>query len=317
MTSLLIILMMPEEIRSQYYDGLRAAFPELTIHVVDHHSRSGPYIGSADILVTFGTMIDDRVLEEASKLKWVQALGSGVDGIINSPSLRSDVIVTNIHGIHGAAVSEAAIAAMLALSRNLPRVVRNQDRHRWERWPASLLEGKTVGIVGIGAIAQALAPKCKALGMMVVGITSAKRTVGGFDRTHGRDELAAAAADLDYLVVLTPYSPETRNIVGAAVFSAMKPTSYFINVARGGVVDEDALISALETGQIAGAALDVFHQEPLPDDHPFWSMKNVIVTPHLGGYYDGYADRALPVIEENLRRFLAGDVANMINVVRR
>jgi D-2-hydroxyacid dehydrogenase (NADP+) len=316
MTSLLIILAMPEEIRSQYYEGLRATFPELAIHVVDHHSRSGPYISNADILVTFGTMVTDRVLQEASKLRWVQALGSGVDGIINSPSLRSDVIVTNIHGIHGAAVSEAAIAAMLALSRNLPRVVRNQDRHRWERWPARLLDGKTVGILGIGAIAQALAPKCKALGMTVVGISSAKRAVAGLDRTYGRDELVAAVADFDYLVVLTPYSPETRNIVGAAVFSAMKPTSYFINVARGGVVDEDALIRALENGQIAGAALDVFNQEPLPENHQFWSMKNVIVTPHLGGYYDEYSDHALPMIVENIRKFLAGDIANMINVVR-
>jgi D-2-hydroxyacid dehydrogenase (NADP+) len=317
MTSLLIILEMPEEIRGQYHDGLRAAFPELTIHVVDHQSKSGPYIGSADILLTFGTMVTDRVLQEAGKLKWVQALGSGVDGIANSPSLRSDVIVTNIRGIHGATVSEAAIAAMLALSRNLPRVVRNQDRHRWERWPARLLDGKTVGILGIGAIAQALAPKCKALGMTVVGISSAKREVGCFDRIHRRDELVAAVADLDYLVVLTPYSPETRNIVGAAVFSAMRPTSYFINVARGGVVDEGALIKALENGQIAGAALDVFNAEPLPENHPFWSIANVIVTPHLGGYFDGYVNRALPTIEENLRKFLAGDVANMINVVRR
>jgi|ERR1700730_9818276 len=316
MTSLLIILAMPEEIRSQYYDGLRAAFPELAIHVVDHHSRSGPYISNADILVTFGTMVTDRVLQEASKLRWVQALGSGVDGIINSPSLRSDVMVTNIHGIHGAAVSEAAIAAMLALSRNLPHVVRNQDRHRWERWPARLLDGKTVGILGIGAIAQALAPKCKALGMTVVGISSAKRAVAGLDRTYGRDELVAAVTDFDYLVVLTPYSPETRNIVGAAVFSAMKPTSYFINVARGGVVDEGALIRALENGQIAGAALDVFNQEPLPENHQFWSMKNVLVTPHLGGYYDEYSDDALPMIVENIRKFLAGDIANMINVVR-
>jgi D-2-hydroxyacid dehydrogenase (NADP+) len=317
MTSLLIILEMPEEVRGQYHDGLRAAFPELTIHVVDHHSKSGPYIGSADILLTFGTMVTDRVLHEAEKLKWVQALGSGVDGIANSPSLRSDLIVTNIRGIHGATVSEAAIAAMLALSRNLPRVVRNQDRHRWERWPARLLDGKTVGILGIGAIAQALAPKCKALGMTVVGISSAKREVGGFDRIHLRDEVVAAVADLDYLVVLTPYSPETRNIVSDAVFSAMKPTSYFINVARGGVVDEGALIKALENGQIAGAALDVFNEEPLPENHPFWSMGNVIVTPHLGGYFDGYANRALPTIEENIRKFLAGDIANMINVVRR
>jgi phosphoglycerate dehydrogenase-like enzyme len=317
MTSLLILLAMPPQTVTQYYSRLRATFPRLTMHLVDHHSKVGPYIGSADILMTFAPMITDQVVREAANLKWIQALGTGVDNLIDLPSLRSDVIVTNIQGIHGAAMSEAAIMAMLALSRDVPRAVRNQDRHLWERWPASLLDGKKLGILGIGVIAEALAPKCKALGMTVAGISSVQRTVAGFDRVYGRDEFISAVRDLDYLVVLTPYSLATRHIVDTAIFSSMKPTSYFINLARGGVVDEEALIEALENGRIAGAALDVFSQEPLPEDHPLWSMKNVIVTPHLGGFYDGYADRALPVVEENIRRFLAGDMVNMINVVRR
>jgi phosphoglycerate dehydrogenase-like enzyme len=292
-------------------------FPQLIIHRVDHHSKVGPYIGTADILMTFAPMITDQVVRQAANLKWIQALGTGVDNLIDLPSLRRDVLITNIRGIHGAPMSEAAIMAMLALSRDLPLVVRNQDRHLWERWPARLLDGKKLGILGIGVIAEALAPKCKALGMTVAGISSVPRTVPGFDRVYGRDELLSAVRDLDYLVALTPYSPATRHIVDATVFSAMKPASYFINLARGGVVDEEALIKALQNGQIAGAALDVFSHEPLPGDHPFWTMKNVLVTPHLGGFYDGYADRALPVVEENIRRFLAGDTMNMINVVRR
>jgi D-2-hydroxyacid dehydrogenase (NADP+) len=153
--------------------------------------------------------------------------------------------------------------------------------------------------------------------MSVAGISSSKRNVSGFDRIYGKDELVFAVRELDYLVVLTPYSPATRHMVDAAVLSAMKPPSYLINLARGGVIDEQALITALENGQIAGAALDVFSHEPLPKDHPLWSMKNVIVMPHLGGFFDGYADRALPVVEENIRRFLAGDTANMVNVVTR
>ena len=317
MTSLLILLAMPPETVAQYESRVRATFPQLAIHVVDHHSKVGPYIGSADVLMTFGPMVSDEVVRRAANLKWIQALGTGVDNLVDLPSLRSDVIITNIHGIHGAAMSEAAIMAMLALSRNFPRVIRNQDRHLWQRWPASLLDGKKLGILGIGVIAEALAPKCKALGMTVVGISSVQRTIAGFDQMYGRDEFASAVRDLDYLVVLTPYSPATRHIVNAAIFSTMKPTSYFINLARGGVVDEEALIKALGSGQIAGAALDVFSQEPLPTDHPFWSMENVIVTPHLGGFYEGYAERALPVVEENIRRFLAGDTMNMINVVRR
>jgi phosphoglycerate dehydrogenase-like enzyme len=123
--------------------------------------------------------------------------------------------------------------------------------------------------------------------------------------------------DLDYLVILTPHSPETHNIVNTAVFSSMKPTAYLINLARGGVVDEDALIGALRENQIAGAALDVFREEPLPEDHPFWSMKNVIVTPHLAGFNDRYASQALPLVEENVQKFLAGEVDHMVNVVRR
>jgi phosphoglycerate dehydrogenase-like enzyme len=311
------VLTTPAEITTQYSSRLQATFPQLTIHLADHHSKVGPYISSANILMTFGPMITDQVVREAVNLKWIQALGTGVDNLVDLPSLRGDVIVTNIRGIHGAPMSEAAIMAMLALSRDFPLVVRNQDRRLWERWPASLLDGKKLGILGIGVIAEALAPKCKALGMIVVGITSVKRTVVGFDRVYARDQLLAAVRELDYLVALTPYSPTTHHIVDNAVFSAMKSTSYFINLARGGVVDEQALIKALENGRIAGAALDVFNDEPLPQDHPFWTMKNVIVTPHLGGFYNGYADHALPVVEENLRRFLAGDTKNMINVVRR
>jgi D-2-hydroxyacid dehydrogenase (NADP+) len=316
MPRLLILLTMPHEIQQQYYQHLKTKFPQLTIDLADHHSKVDPYIDNADILMTFGPMMTDDVLRKADHLKWIQALGTGVDNLVDLPSLRPGVIVTNVHGIHGPAMSEAAIMAMLALSRNFPRVVRNQDLHEWHRWPASLLEGKTVGIFGVGAISEALAPKCKVLGMTVVGISSVKRAVANFDRVYARNELADAVKDLDYLIVLTPYSSETRNIVNSTIFSSMKPSAYLINLARGGIVDENALILALEHGQIAGAALDVFSQEPLPKDHPFWSMKNVIVMPHLAGFHDRYANQALPVVEANIEKFLAGDVEHMINVVR-
>jgi D-2-hydroxyacid dehydrogenase (NADP+) len=316
MTSLLILLTLPEPVRMQYYNHIRKTFPELEVNMVDHHSKVGPHIGSADILLTFGPMMADHVLKEATSLKWIQALGSGVDGIVDLPSLRDEVVVTNLHGIQGPPVSEAALMAMLALSRGLPRVVRNQDAHRWDRFPARLLKDKTVGIFGIGVIAGELAPKCKAFGMKVVGISSQKRAVAGFDEMYSRDELEQVAGQVDYLVLLTPYSAATRGIVGAKVLAAMKPSSYLINLARGGVVDEPALISALKEGRIAGAALDVFAQEPLPEDHPLWSMERVLITPHLGGFCDVYVDQALPVVERNLRCFLAGEREQMANVVK-
>ena len=134
---------------------------------------------------------------------------------------------------------------MLALSRDIPGFVRAQDEHHWGRWPAKLLHGKTVGILGIGVIAEALAPKCKAMGMTVVGLTSKPREVAGFDRVHAMGEMMQVLPTLDYLVLLTPYSPATHHMIDAKVFAAMKPSSYFINLARGGVVDEAALIEAL------------------------------------------------------------------------
>jgi D-2-hydroxyacid dehydrogenase (NADP+) len=315
-TQLLILLTLPAETQQQYYQGLKAKFPHLQIALVDHHSKVGPFIGTVEVLITFAPMLTDEVLRAARNLKWIQALGTGVDNLIDLPSLRPSVMVTNITGIHGAPMSEAAIMAMLALGRNFPRIVRNQSQHTWERWPATLLDGKTAGILGVGAISEALAPRLKALGMDVVGITSAKREVAHFDHIYGRDELAEAVKQLDYLIVLTPYSAATRNIINREILGQMKSTAYFINLARGGVVDEDALIKALERKQIAGAALDVFVQEPLPKDHPFWSMENVIVMPHLAGFNDEYAFQALTVLEENISKFLAHDFINMVNVVR-
>ncbi len=273
---------------------------------------------SADMLLTFGQMMKNLKLDldGAKNLKWVQALGTGLDGITDQPALSPAVTVTSLHGVHGAPVSEAAMAGMLALSRDIPRFVRQMEQQHWGRWPAKLLSGKTVGILGIGVIAEALAPKCKAFGMTVVGLTSKPRAVAGFDRVHAMSEMMQVLPTLDYLVLLTPYSPATHHMIDAKVFAAMKPTSYLINLARGGVVDEPALVEALKSGHIAGAALDVFDQEPLPADHPFWSFKNVIVSTHQGGFCDTYVDLAMPILERNMRCFLAGDLQGMVNVAR-
>jgi len=314
---LLILLTFPEPIRKVYRDGLAEAFPQLKIDMVDHHSKVDPYINEANILVTFGAHMADHVLEKATNLKWIQALGTGVDGIVDSPALRDGVIVTNLHGLHGASVSESVLTAMLALSRNLLRAVRSQDAGRWDRFPVNLVKGKTVGILGVGVIATELAPRCQALGMTVIGITSSPRSVPGFDRMVSRDELLDVAAELDHLVLLIPYTSETDRIVGRAVLKRMKRSAFLINVARGGVVDQPALVEALQAGLIAGAALDVFAEEPLPDGHPLWKMPNVLITPHMAGFHAGYPDEALPIVIENIRHFLAGDIDGMINMVRR
>ncbi|HEX4408637.1 MAG TPA: D-2-hydroxyacid dehydrogenase [Xanthobacteraceae bacterium] len=315
MKNLLILLGLTETVRNQYRDRMRATFPEIDITLVDHHSKAGPHIGNADMLLTFTPMLTPAVLAQAGRLQWLQTLGTGVDNIIDQPALKKDVIVTNVRGIHGPPVSEAALGTMLALARDLPRAVRAQDKRQWQRFPAQLLHNKTVGILGVGAISEALAPRCKALGMTVVGISSGPRPAPGFDRMHSREDLLAVVGEFDFFVLLSPLTPATRNSINAQVLSAMKPSAFLINLARGGVVDEPALIEALAKKTIAGAALDVFNEEPLPPDHPFWAMENVIITTHQGGFCDVYIDFALPTVEANMRAFLAGNIGGMINVV--
>ena len=317
MPNVLILTEVQEAMRARYKAMLLERFPQLTINVVGHHSDVDPYIADVDILLCFSPPMADHVVRDAPKLKWIQALGTGVDNIVDLPSLGKEVLVTNVRGIHGAPVSEATIAFMLSLARDMPRSVRAQEHSKWERWPSALLAGKTVGILGVGLIAEYLAPICKTFGMTVVGISGSPRETRHFDRMAHRNDLTKVVGDLDFLVVLTPLSAETRNIVGEKVFAAMKPTAYLVNVARGGVVDEPALIAALEAGKIAGAGLDVFSQEPLPSDNPLWKTKNLTIFSHLGGYSQGYEDRAMTTIVGNMSKFLAGDLKSMINIVRK
>src|SRR6478735_10054550 len=187
MPNALILTEVQEAMRARYKQMLLARFPQLKIDVVGHHTLVDPYIAGTDILLCFSPPMADHVVRDAPRLKWIQALGTGVDNIIDLPSLGKEVLVTNVRGIHGPPVSEATIAYMLSLARDLPRAARAQGSGRWERWPAQLLAGKTVGILGVGLIAEYLAPICKALGMSVVGISGSPREAKGFDRMAHRD----------------------------------------------------------------------------------------------------------------------------------
>ncbi|HEV8015113.1 MAG TPA: D-2-hydroxyacid dehydrogenase [Stellaceae bacterium] len=321
MTKVLIYLtMLPPAECKRCCEFVRAEFPALDVALVETLADVDPHIGDAEILITFGAHLGqdaDSILGRGKKLRWVMALGTGVDHITDVPALRPEAMVTNMHGMHGVPMTEAALSLMLALAREMPRMLRQQQQHHWERYGSRLLFGKTVGIFGIGAIAAVLGPVCKAFGMKVIGITTGKRELAGFDRMVHRDALAQVIGELDHFVILTPLTDETRNIVDASMLAAMKPSAFLINLARGGIVDEAALIDALKARRIGGAAIDVFVKEPLPPDHPFWAMDNVILSPHIGAFNADYISQVLPFVKENLTRYLAGDHGRMINVVRK
>jgi phosphoglycerate dehydrogenase-like enzyme len=167
----------------------------------------------------------------------------------------------------------------------------------------------------LGAVGEEIARKCKAFGMTVYGVNRSRKPVDAVDRFFGLENLLAVARDVDFFIVVVPLTPETRGMVGAEVFSAMTPTAFLLNLARGPVVDEQALMRALESKTIAGAALDVFDEEPLPQNHPFWKMKNVILTPHIGGTSTLYANQVLSILRENLRQYLKGERHALLNRV--
>lgn len=310
MTSVLIL----DAHADWYVDALRAQGTGFTFHAARDVDAMTDGARDAEVLVALAPRLSADVIHSMPKLGWVQALTTGVDNLLAPGVLPNNVALTNCGGFHGPQMTELALMSMLACARQLPRMLDNHNRGQWERWEQPVLQGKTLCIVGLGSIAEYLANVCQALGMRVTGVSDGRRDAPGIDQIYTRAQMAVAAHEADFMVVLVPYSAATHHIIDAAVLSAMKPSAFLINIARGGCVDEDAVIAALDAGQIAGAALDVFATEPLPANSPFWGRKDVIVTPHIGGFADVYRQQALPIVAANLAAFAQGGVAALPNL---
>ncbi len=297
--------------RSQFVDK----YPGIEVHVFPDAHAAEAHVANADVILAMGHHFHDELVAKAARLKWIQAFTTGVDQIVLLPSLRPEVLVTSMRGIHGPQLSEMAFMHMLNLSRNYRQILKNQENAIYVRVPQPRLCEKTVVIVGVGLISTELAPRCKAFGMKVIGVTSAPREVPGFDRMMCREELVDAARLADFLIVLAPYTPENDKLVSKAVIDAMKPTGILVNISRGGVCDEDAILAALREGRIGGAGLDVFRVEPLPPDHPFWREERIMITPRISGGSDDYHTLTVPTIQKNLQCFVEGRMQDMINIV--
>jgi len=305
----------PEADADDFARRVRADFPDMSLMATNDRAAALAHAANAEAMIGHHFQFDDQLLGRAPNLRWIQSLTTGTDAILKLPSLRPQTLLTSTRGMHGPQMSELVFLHMLALARDFPRMLHNQSAARWERWPQPLLWGKTIVIVGVGAIAEALAPRCKAFGMSVYGVSGTARMPVGFDAVYGRHELQTAAALADFLVLLVPHSVQTENLVDARVLAALKPTAFLINAARGGVLDEQALLAALRERRIAGAGLDVFRRQPLPADDPLWHAPGVLITPLLGGMSDIYLEQAYPIVRTNLRHFLAGRFDAMLNIV--
>lgn len=298
---------------SAYYAcELARAVPGPRYITAPNAAEAMPLAPDATVIVGLGPFLPSALFTAAPKLEWVHTLTTGVDNLLADTALTG-LAITNSGGFHGPQMSELAILMMLSCARKFPRMLEHQNSATWERWKQPLLLDKTVCIVGVGAIAQTLAGLCNAFGMRVTGVSDGRTQVDGFAKIHKRAALTTAASQADFLVVLTPYSPATHHIINAEILAAMKPSAFLINISRGGCVDETALLETLRAKRIAGAALDVFATEPLPPSSPFWSQPNVIVTPHIGGFADIYAQQALPIVARHMTEWLHGGTAALTN----
>jgi len=286
-----------------------------------------------EVLYGWGNSLADA--HRLPRLRWIQAHSAGIDFLRDRPVWDSDVTITTVSGIHATPMAEHALAMMLYFRWRLGEMLFWQHRGewptgRWDKFARPELRGSTLGIVGYGAIGRELARLADALGMRVLAAnrSGTRRPFTGFALPHTGDpeaaipeqiypvtELAAMLPECDYVVVLAPLTPETRHLFDAEIFAAMKPGVFFFNLARGGLVDEAALVEALYSGHIAGAGLDVFEAEPLPADSPLWRLENVLISPHVSGFTPHYDERASDLFAENLRRYLAGEP--LINQVDR
>lgn len=302
------------QLADRHKEVITTADPNVNIIVTDQKNAM-EHMPGCHILVTWGWAETRPLYLAAPHLEWIHALSAGVEKLIFPEIQDSDTILTNSKGIHGIPVSEHILAMMLAFSRGLNLSIRQQAEKMWKRMPTDELHEHTVAIVGLGAIGREIAKKAKALGMNVLASKQEATTEIFVDKLYPADDdsLLEMLSLADYVVIALPLTEETKNKIRLEHFTAMKHTAYFFNIARGNVINEADLVTALTQKLIQGAGLDVFEHEPLPETSPLWEMPNVIITPHLAALSPAYLDRAIKLFADNLARFIQG--RDMINII--
>lgn len=272
------------------------------VRFVDSLDDAADVLGEVEAIVGH---VSPHVLAKAPKLRWVHSPSAGVDSDLTPEMRASPVVLTSSAGNGGIPLAEHSMLLMLMLSRDVPRWMRAQAEHRWDHYRHAELAGRTVGIYGLGNSGIDLAQKAKAFHMRTLGVRRRPDQPSPYvDELCDLDQLLAES---DFVVVTVPRTPTTAGVFDRDAFARMKSSAYFICISRGGIADDDALLEALQSGQIAGAGLDAHGVEPLPPESPFWSLPNVIVTPHNGATSDGNLRRSREIVAENIRRFVAGE----------
>lgn len=302
---------------------IRQRWPELRVVHLPTYDQIDAELPDTDIFV--GWSLKPEQFQLAKKLKWLHATAAGVDQLMYPELRQSSVLVTNASGVHSVPMAEHILGMILAMARRFPSSMRYQAWHHWaqqEIWDEPIkpreLPGQVLLLVGFGAIGRELAKRVRPLGMKIWACTRTGRTDSpDVDRIVPSAQLDEVLHEADYVVLAAPVTPETHHLMNAHRLARMKPSAVLINVARGTLVDEAALIQALQQRTIAGAALDVAQQEPLPPDHPLWALENVFITPHTSGVTVSLWDRQIELLLDNLERWFAGrELRNRVDLSR-
>ena len=304
----------------RYVDQLRAEFPQHTFLDAWDRDALRRLLPEAD--VAFTPFVDRDIFRSLTRLRWVQSPAVGVGGLMFPELLASGVVITSARGIRARSIAEHVLGVTIALARRLPAAMRAQQQHRWAQEELEgpdvdvrTLHGQRMGIVGLGSIGRALAGIASPFGFRITGI---RRRAGeppppGVEAVWTPDRLGDLAAQSDVIVVAAPHTPDTKRLIGRRELEVVRRGALLVNVARGKLVDDDAVIEALRDGRLGGAALDVFTEEPLDPSSPYWDLPNVIVTPHVSGALRDYWTPLVALFADNLRRFERGEP--LLNVV--
>lgn len=330
MTEVLITASFPDAL----LDKIKAVSPDLTVTQRPLPGQTWPESWQTEAEIVYVTW-DAPPPAAAPNLRWVQAHFAGVNHLRKKPIWESDVLLTSASGIHAPNIAQYIFAQLLAWTHKVPTWIKTKQKgewpqQRWQKFVPTELRGHTLGILGYGSIGRETARLAKAFGMKV--LVTKRDAMQPKDMGYVAPGSGDPAGDLpdriyptqatrtmlplcDFVVIALPSTPETVHFIDEAALKEMKPSAFLINVGRGNIIDETALIKALRKGWIAGAGLDVFETEPLPTDSPLWQLENVILTPHVSGFTPHYDERATDLFAENLRRYLAGE--RLLNVVQR
>jgi phosphoglycerate dehydrogenase-like enzyme len=307
------------QLREELREDLRQSFPEVNFVYYKSMKDAEQDLEQAEVLITYGEDVTEAEINMATQLKWIMVISAGLEKMPLKLIKEKGILVTNAKGIHRIPMAEYTFTMLLHVAKNTKTWLENQSKAIWDRRvKMEELHGQTLAIIGPGAIGSEIARLAKAFGMTTIGVNTSGTPVEHIDVIYKIDDLFEAVTNAKYVVSILPETANTYKILDNRLFQAMREDAVFVNIGRGKTVDQLALLEALQSNQIHHAVLDVFEEEPLPKDHPFWRMDNVTISPHFSSVTSGYQPRALAIFKKNLSIYLKGsnDWINLIDLDR-